>query len=95
MALSKISITRVKGVLKLTPVTLKAQPADQIFWVNNDSQPQQPVVINPNGTHVPIVAAIAPGTTSNVYAPFKAPSSYTVSYTLASAPQTAGKIQVS
>ena len=94
MGLSKISIARSKGALKFTPASLKAQTDDQIFWVNNDKQTQQPVVVNPNGTHVPIVDPIDPGTTSNVFAPSTAKASYTISYTLASNPSVTGKIQV-
>ena len=93
MGLSKISIRRSKGALRLTPALLKAQTDDQIFWVNNDTQTQQPVVVNPNGTQVPIVDPISPGTASNVFAP-SGTQAYTISYTLAGEPTVTGTIQV-
>ena len=62
--------------IKFNPKSLAANALDQIFWINNDSQPHWPGLKNPDGTIEKdffMPNQIAPdGDVSPIFAPSKA-----------------------
>jgi hypothetical protein len=95
-----VTISRTGGVLRFAPPVLNAFTGDQIFWINDDTAAQQPVALNPDQTTTPIVDAIEPGGTSNVFSPSPIfdsagnPLSYTIQYTSVSDPTAKGAISI-
>ena len=70
----QIKITRNGGTVTYEPANLNANPLDQIFWTNLDSEPHWPG-LNEGGTITEdffMPNQIAPGSSSSIFSPAQA-----------------------